>query len=162
MKKDQTLRVCLDLCDRILEGNYSSEVRMAVLSFKIFFEEHQGLEDAVAVGRYWDYENALMERFMEREDWYRKLGFMPIPVIVKETTPSSVLDALETLSEGGRRILDRWKIYYYSLSHFVPDDAMERWKHPCDCLIVDTVQEAEKLKSESLAKIEKEKATDTR
>ncbi len=156
-KKDQTLRVCLDLCNRLLEGDYSMEVKMVVHNFKAFFEEQQALEDAVAVGRYRDFKNALMERFQKREKEYQTLGFQPIPIIIKETTPKSVLDALQTLVGGGERVMERWKLYYYSLSLFVPDGAMERWKHPCRCLIVDTVQEAEKLRADSLAEIEKEK-----
>lgn len=102
-KKDQTLRVCQDLCNRLLEGDYSMEVKMVLHNFKAFFEEHQALEDAVAVGRYQDFKNALMERFQKREKEYEKLGFQPIPIIIKETTSKTVLDALQTLVDGGGR-----------------------------------------------------------
>jgi hypothetical protein len=151
----KSVKSCLKLCEEMLARDYRPEVKQVVSDYKDFFKMHQALLDVISLdpgnikGMFWKFQEKVVKDFIEKDD--REIGAGNFkPILVKALIPGKVFEGLSILEEGVRGAIEEKKIYYYSLSFFIPWERIQRWIKPVRYKVVDTVRDAEILEVKSI------------
>lgn len=155
MRKDDYLKSCIELCEKLLSKEYPVEIEGVVIRYWRFFKNHKILMDAFEVGRFWDVVGGVIQDFLEVEDmWSGSTGHELIPILIRDEVPQQVWKAFHIFEDGMRRALEGSRLLYYALSLKLPSGSLKRWMNPVPFYVVNSEAERLHLVVESMVQVE--------
>ena len=153
--KINEIQKCIELCRKLIDGKYSISVKWVILQYWTFFERHQLIVDGMALNRFWEIGDKVVEGFLEWERWMKEdVGHEPTPILIESEVPREVRKALVILNDAMTKALEKTKLLYYNLSLKIPSDALYRWMNPIQFHVVGSDEEATRLAIESRIRLE--------